>query len=67
MTGDTTHEPFSIGGATYARALPNAVAFGPQFPYEEELAHEPNEFLAIDSLEKMTAIYGRALEKLLAL
>ena len=67
VTGDTTHEPFSIGGATYARALPNAVAFGPQFPYEEELAHEPNEFLAIDSLEKMTAIYGRALEKLLAL
>ncbi|MEG2785410.1 MAG: dipeptidase PepV [Anaerovoracaceae bacterium] len=64
-TGDMEHEPFAIGGATYARAIPNAVAFGPLFPDEEELAHEANEFLAIDSLVKMTEIYGDCLELLM--
>lgn len=66
-TGDKEYKPFSVGGATYARAIPNAVAFGPLFPYEEELAHEPNEFLSLDSLEKMTVIYATALEKLIQL
>lgn len=65
ITGDSEHEAFAIGGATYARAIPNAVAFGPLFPYEEELAHEANEFLDIESLKKMTYIYGEALEELL--
>ena len=65
ITGDTEHEAFSIGGATYARSIPNAVSFGPLFPYETELAHESNECLAIESLEKMTEIYILALEKLL--
>lgn len=66
ITGDTEHEAFSIGGATYARSIPNAVSFGPLFPYETELAHESNECLAIESLEKMTEIYILALEKLLS-
>ena len=62
---DENAEPLAIGGATYARAIPNAVAFGPLFPYEEELAHEADEYLAIDSLEKMTLIYIEALQSLL--
>lgn len=65
ITGDTEHNPFSIGGATYARSIPNAVSFGPLFPYETELAHQANEYLSIDSLKKMTAIYINALEKLI--
>lgn len=65
VTGDRDNDAFAIGGATYARAIPNAAAFGPLFPYEEELAHEPNEFLAVDSLEKMTEIFIKALEALL--
>ncbi|PHV69991.1 dipeptidase PepV [Sporanaerobium hydrogeniformans] len=65
ITGDEISEPLSIGGATYARAIPNAVAFGPLQPYEEELAHEANEYLSIDSLFKMTEIYERALTLLL--
>ncbi|MBR4862146.1 MAG: Sapep family Mn(2+)-dependent dipeptidase [Firmicutes bacterium] len=65
VTGDCESEAFAIGGATYARAIPNAAAYGPLFPYEEELAHEANEFLAVDSLEKMTLIYTKALETLL--
>ena len=61
VTGDMDTEPMAIGGATYARALPNAVAFGPLFPYEEELAHEANEFLSIESLQKMTEIFVKGL------
>lgn len=67
VTGDTENKAFAIGGATYARAIPNAVAFGPLFPYEEELAHEANEYLDIDSLEKMTVIYAAALEGLMGM
>ena len=65
VTGDMETEPMAIGGATYARALPNAVAFGPLFPYEEELAHEANEFISIDSLKKMTEIFAEGLYKLM--
>lgn len=65
VTGDMDHDAFSIGGATYARSIPNAVSFGPLFPYETELAHQANECLSLDSLEKMTQIYILALDKLL--
>ena len=65
ITGDQAHDAFSIGGATYARSIPNAVSFGPLFPDETELAHEPNEYLSVQSLERMTEIYISALEKLL--
>lgn len=64
ITDDTENDAFSIGGATYARSIPNAVSFGPLFPYETELAHEANECLSEDSFRKMTMIYIRALEKL---
>ena len=64
VTGDTENDMFSIGGATYARSIPNAISFGPLFPYEVELAHEANEFLEIESLRKMTEIYILAIEKL---
>lgn len=31
VTGDDSR-PISIGGGTYAKAMPNMVAFGPNFP-----------------------------------
>lgn len=65
VTGDMDHDAFSIGGATYARSIPNAVSFGPLFPYETELAHQANECLSLDSLKRMTQIYILALDKLL--
>lgn len=64
LTGDYENGPISIGGATYSRTLPNAIAFGPLFPWEQELAHEPNEFMDINSLEKACDIVVRALCKL---
>ena len=67
VTGDFENSEMAIGGATYARFLPCAVSFGPLFPWEPELAHEDNECISIDSLEKITEIYIIALKKLIQL
>lgn len=60
-TGDVNSEPVSLGGATYARAIPNAIAFGPVFPGQEELAHEANECFALNDYRRITEIYAEAL------
>ena len=58
-------EAIAIGGGTYARALKRAVAFGPSMTEEESSSiHMPNEFIYLDTLEKMTEIYYRAIKKL---
>jgi succinyl-diaminopimelate desuccinylase len=64
QTGDYEAEPLVIGGGTYARAMKNAVAFGPVFPGQEELAHQKDEFISIDNLVKLTQIYTHALYEL---
>ncbi len=56
-------EPMCMGGGTYSRTMPNAVSFGAQFPEEEENAHQANEYIALDSLKKMTHIYAEALAR----
>lgn len=56
-TGDLA-EPFTMGGGTYARAVPNTVAIGTGW-LGDGLAHETDERLAIDSLKKMAKIYAR--------
>lgn len=63
VTGETVN-PISIGGATYARAMPNTVAFGPIFPGEESTIHQRNERESIDNLRKMYNIYKAAIRKL---
>jgi len=60
-TGDKEHDIITIGGGTYARVLKKAVAFGPYFPGQEELAHQPNEFLDIKSMMKAVAIYAESI------
>ncbi|WP_202710327.1 dipeptidase PepV [Sporosalibacterium faouarense] len=64
VTGDEETEPITIGGGTYARALDNAVAFGPLFPGQEELAHQKDEYIEIESLIKNALIYAKALYEL---
>lgn len=64
VTGEKA-EPIAIGGGTYARALPLAVAFGPMFPGEEEQAHMTNESISIDNFIKTIKIYYEALKRLL--
>ncbi len=60
VTGESA-EPLAIGGGTYARAVPKAVAFGPLFPGEPELAHQKDEYIEIDSLLENIVIYAGAI------
>ena len=49
-TGEVS-EPVSMGGGTYAKSLPNTVAFGPIFPGHEDTMHQANEHITEDDLE----------------
>ena len=49
-TNDTTTPLMAIGGGTYCHGMKNAVAYGIIFPNEEEMAHEVDEYISIDSL-----------------
>lgn len=60
VTGDMA-KPQAIGGGTYAKSMPNCVAFGPEFAGEENSIHENNECIDIDSLLKATEIYARSI------
>ena len=64
QTGDVDSEPITIGGGTYARAMENAVAFGPAFPGQMDVAHQKDEFISIEHLMKITNIYAGALYEL---
>lgn len=65
VTGDEKSQPISSGGATYARAMDNCVAFGPAFPYSKETEHQPNEYVELDEIKKAMEVYSLALMKLL--
>lgn len=56
--------PEASGGATYARAIDNCVAFGMVFPYSEKTEHQPNEYITMSDLVKATEIYALAIYKL---
>ncbi len=60
VTGSTA-EPLSIGGGTYCRYLPNSVSFGPVFPGEPDVIHQPDENITLENLRKITHIYAEAL------
>lgn len=60
-TNDTTTPLLTIGGGTYARALKKAVAFGPNLPGKEDLAHQPDEYLVIDDMVIAMAIYAESI------
>lgn len=64
VTGDVEREPISSGGATYARAMDNCVAFGPVFSKEAKTEHQPNEHVVEEDMKKAMLIYKKAFEKL---
>lgn len=64
ISGDYESKPVSIGGGTYARALPNAIAYGGQMQGDPVIPHQNDEYLTIDNLMLMTNIYVDAIEKL---
>ncbi len=61
-TGDDS-PPKTMGGGTYARATQNIVAIGTGFDGDGS-AHEPDERIAISTLQKITLIYARILLEL---
>lgn len=63
QTGDKA-ELLAIGGGTYAKEMPNIVAFGPIFPGKPDLDHQPDEYIEVDDLLKITQIYAHAIKEL---
>lgn len=53
------------GGTTYAKALPNSVAFGPIFPGDCDVAHQIDENIEIDKLMKVTEIYAMVIAEVM--
>ena len=51
----------AIGGATFARAFPNTVAFGALFPGRPMTEHQKNEHIELEDLTLMTKIYAQAI------
>ena len=63
-TMGTNLEPMAIGGGTYARALKNGTAFGPEIPSEESTIHQPNEYVTIENLKLQCVMYKKAIKEL---
>lgn len=56
--------PVAIGGGTYARALENGVAFGPERKGDEPVVHQADEYITIERVKLLLAVYEKALERL---
>lgn len=63
ITGDMESQPVASGGATYARAMENCVAFGCVLPGSPKTEHQPNEYIILDDIKKAMKIYMKAFEK----
>jgi len=64
-TGDTT-PPGTMGGGTYARAVPNTVAIGTSWEGDGK-AHETDERIKVESLFRASRIYTHILYRLATL
>jgi succinyl-diaminopimelate desuccinylase len=60
-TGDKNPKPAISGGGTYAKRLPNAIAFGMWFPGKPYPGHDLNEKMPIADLEKGSRVLIHAL------
>ncbi|MGY0395524.1 Sapep family Mn(2+)-dependent dipeptidase [Fusobacterium sp. SYSU M8A802] len=63
VTGDMESQPVASGGATYARAMENCVAFGCVLPGRPKTEHQPNEYIVLDDIKQAMKIYMKAFEK----
>lgn len=57
-------KPKCIGGGTYAKSMPNILAFGPVFPGEEAREHQSDEYITVDNLVKNARIIAAAMYEL---
>ncbi len=62
-TGQAGHEQV-IGGGTYGRIITRGVAYGALMPDAENVMHQANEYMTIDSLIQAVAIYADAISQL---
>ena len=64
VSGDLVSQPVSSGGATYARAIDNCVAFGALIRDELITEHQPNERVVLENLYQAMEIYAHAIYEL---
>jgi len=63
QTGDN-EPPRIIGTGSYARKLPDFVAFGPIFPDQENIIHQADERISRENLSRLAHIYAEAIYSL---
>lgn len=57
-------EPVTTTGGTYAKIIPNIIAYGPSFPGQNGIAHLPDEWYDLTDLMNNSKIYANALYRL---
>lgn len=60
----TDPEPLAIGGGTYAKTFRNMAAFGPVFPGDPDLIHQPDECADIGQIIRSCQITAAAMYEL---
>lgn len=63
VTGEKA-ELLAIGGGTYAKTMPNVVAFGPVFPGQTYKIHEEDECWSVEDIMKNAHIMAKVLVEL---
>ena len=61
---DTSVKPTTTTGGTYAHVCDSIIPYGPSFPGQNGIAHQPNEWVNIDDLVACAKIYAWTLYKL---
>ncbi len=61
---DTTCKPTTTTGGTYAHVCDSIIPYGPSFPGQNGIAHQPNEWVNIDDLVAYAKIYAWTLYRL---
>lgn len=56
--------PVTTTGGTYAKLMPNIVPFGPSFPGQKGIGHQPNEWMTIEDIITNAKIYALSLYNL---
>ena len=56
--------PVTTTGGTYAKMMPNIVPFGPSFPGQKGIGHQPNEWMKVSDLVTNAKIYALSIYQL---
>jgi succinyl-diaminopimelate desuccinylase len=64
VTGDTSRGPEVSPGGTYAKSIPNTVAFGALFPGDEDRMHQPEERVRPERIFEAAEIYAETIVRL---